>query len=171
MTQIERLTEQQARAVLPQLVALLQDVVQDGASVGFLRPLASEAAEQFWLDVIHEVGQGSRILLVARRNGRIVGTVQLGLCQKQNGAHRAEVQKLMVHTAWRGQGIARALMSAIEAQARAASRSLLCLDTEAGTPSQALYERSGWIRVGEIPDYACSREGELHRVAFFYRNL
>ena len=141
--QIERLSEAEARAVLPQLVALLQDTVHDGASVGFLRPLAAEVAEQFWLDIIREVGQGSRILLVALREGQIVGTVQLGLCLKPNGPHRAEVQKLMVHTAWRRQGIAKALMSAIEEQARAENRSLLCLDTEADKPAHVALRTVG----------------------------
>ena len=168
---IERLSADEARAALPDLVPLLQDVVEDGASVGFLRPLPAEIAERFWQHVIQDVADASRILLVARRDGRIVGTVQLGLCLKQNGPHRADVQKLMVHSACRGQGIGKALMAAIEDQARAAGRSLLCLDTEAGKPAQTMYERSGWIRIGEIPGYACSREGELHAAAFYYRQI
>lgn len=77
MQSIERLTETQARAVLPELVALMQDVVSDGASIGFLAPLSADVAESYWRDVIREVGQQSRILLVARRDGEVVGTVQL----------------------------------------------------------------------------------------------
>ena len=94
MHSIERLTEEQARAVLPELVALKQDAVHDGASIGFLAPLSAEVAEAFWRDVIREVGQQSRILLIARRDDEVVGTVQLGLCTRPNGLHRAEVQKL-----------------------------------------------------------------------------
>jgi GNAT superfamily N-acetyltransferase len=171
MSAIERLSAEHARLALPELVALLQDVVHDGASVGFLRPLADDQAKRFWHDIIRDVNDGSRVLLVTRREGRIIGTAQLALCMKPNGPHRAEVQKLMVHTAWRGQGIAKALMATIEAEARAANRSLLCLDTEADKPAETLYERSGWVRMGEVPDYACSREGELHDVVFFYRRI
>lgn len=168
---IERLTEAQARPLLAQLIALLQDAVDDGASVGFVRPLATDMAEKYWQDVIREVGQRSRVLLVAFRDGAVAGSVQLGLCTRSNGLHRAEVQKLLVHTQWRRQGIATALMSAIEQEALAEHRSLLYLDTEPHKPAAAMYEQKGWIRVGEIPGYACSPDGHLHGAAIFYRKL
>src|SRR4030095_4341966 len=111
---IERLTADQARVLLSALVALLKDTVDDGASVGFLRPLSTELAEVYWREVIRDVSEQSRILLVARRDGIVVGSVQLGLCTKPNGVHRAEVQKLLVHTGSRRRGIGRQLMAAIE---------------------------------------------------------
>lgn len=171
MQDVQRFTADEARSVLPQLVALLQDAVHDGASIGFTQPLLADVAESYWQDVFREVAQGSRILLAARREGVVVGSVQLGLCTRPNGLHRAEVQKLFVHTRWRRQGIASALMTAIEHEARAAKRSLLYLDTEPHKPAAAMYEQTGWIRVGEIPGYACSPDGHLHGTAFFYRTI
>lgn len=171
MQDIQRLTADEARGVLPELVALLQDAVQHGASIGFTQPLPAEVAERYWQDVVREVAQGSRILLATRREGVVVGGVQLGLCTRPNGLHRAEVQKLFVHTRWRRQGIARSLMTAIEQEARAARRSLLYLDTEPHKPAAAMYERMGWVRVGEIPGYACSPDGHLHGTVFFYRTI
>lgn len=171
MRATERLTADEARAVLPQLVALLQDAVHDGASVGFTQPLSAEVAERYWHEAIREVEQGSRILLATRRGGDVVGSAQLGLCTRPNGLHRAEVQKLFVHTRWRRQGIARALMAAIEQEARAAQRSLLYLDTEPHKPAAAMYEQAGWIRAGEIPGYARSPDGQLHGTVLFYRTL
>lgn len=171
MQGIERLTADEARGILPQLVALLQDAVHDGASIGFTQPLSGEVAERYWQDVFHEVGQGARILLVTRREGVAVGSVQLGLCSRPNGLHRAEVQKLFVHTGWRRQGIAKALMAAIEQEARTAGRSLLYLDTEPHKPAAAMYEQTGWIRAGEIPGYACSPDGHLHGAVFYYRTI
>ena len=41
------------------------------------------------------------ILVVAERDGRIVGTVQLQPAESENGAHRGEVAKLLVHPEWR----------------------------------------------------------------------
>lgn len=170
-TKIERLTEPQARPLLPQLIGLLQDAVHHGASVGFVQPLTGEVAEKYWQDVLREIGQHSRILFVAYRDGVVVGSAQLALCTRQNGLHRAEVQKLLVHTQWRRQGIATALMAAIEQTALAERRSLLYLDTEPNKPAAAMYEQSGWIRVGEIPGYACSPDGHLHSAVIFYRNI
>ena len=171
MSDIERLTADQARALLPELVALLKDSVDDGASVGFLRPLSTEVAERYWLEVIRDVSEQSRILLVTRRDGIVVGSVQLGLCMKPNGVHRAEVQKLLVHTGSRRRGIGRQLMAALEEQARLAQRTLLYLDTEPDKPAYEMYERSGWLRAGEIPDYARTPDGRLHSTILFYRRL
>jgi acetyltransferase len=169
MQDIQKLTAAEGRDVLLQLVALLQDAVHGGASIGFTQPLPAEVAERYWHDIFREVEQGSRILLATRREGVVVGSVQLGLCTRPNGLHRAEVQKLFVHTRWRRQGIARALMAAVEQEARAVRRSLLYLDTEPHKPAAAMYEQTGWIRVGEIPGYACSPDGHLHGTVFFYR--
>lgn len=87
---------------LPALVSLLQDSVESGASVGFLPPLAREEAEQFW----REAAADEHRIVIAAFDEQPVGCVQLALATKANGAHRAEVQKLMVHKSQRGHGIA-----------------------------------------------------------------
>ena len=171
MPTLDRLTEAQALALLPQLVTLLQDAVNDGASIGFLRPLSADIAQRFWHGVISDVNQGSRLLLILRDGSMVVGSIQLGLCLKPNGLHRAEVQKLLVHTSARRQGHARLLMSAIESEARAAGRTLLYLDTEPDQPAEALYRKLGWSVAGAIPDYACTPDGRLHLTVIFFKKL
>lgn len=171
MESVERLNEAQAAALLPQLIALLQDSVHGGASIGFHRPLSADAAHRYWQEIIRDVAQGSRVLLAVRQNGTMAGSIQLGLCLKENGRHRAEVQKLLVHTRARRQGLARLLMSAAEAEAKALGRSLLYLDTEPGQPAEGLYRKLGWTAVGEIPRYASNPDGELHGTVIFYKVL
>jgi acetyltransferase len=169
MFEIEILSGGQAQHILPRLVALLQDSVQSGASVGFLPPLAFEAAEEYWLETLNEVTQGRRILLVASEAGDVAGTVQLALATKQNGLHRAEVQKLVVHTRFRHRGIARALMGAAEEAARKAGRTLLVLDTEQGGAAERLYAKCGYTRAGAIPQYALNAERSLITTVVFYK--
>lgn len=171
MHKVESLSEEQARPLVPRLVALLRDSVEGGSSVGFLPPLASETAEAYWLEVLDEVARGARVLLVSREGGEVTGTVQLALATKQNGLHRAEVQKLLVHTSFRGRGVARALMSAAEEAARAEGRTTLVLDTEQGSVAERLYERCGYTRSGVIPRYALNTEGELITTVVFYKLL
>jgi len=48
-----------------QLVALLQDAVDGGASVSFLAPLSTDTAASYWAKVAAEIAAGDRILLVA----------------------------------------------------------------------------------------------------------
>jgi GNAT superfamily N-acetyltransferase len=168
---IDRLTEQQAKVLLPQLTALLQDAVDSGASLGFLPPLAPEVAEDYWAGVLREMAQGARILLVATEAGEIMGAAQLELANRQNALHRAEVQKLFVHRRFRSRGIARLLMSAVEGAAREAGRTLLVLDTQRGSVAERLYAKYGYTRVGIIPQYARSADGMLHDTVLFYRLL
>lgn len=171
MHRIEQLSEEQAKASLPQLVGLLQNTVNGGASVGFIPPLVSSTAEAYWLETIAEVAQGKRLLLVSAEDGEVTGTVQLALVMKENASHRAEVQKLLVHTRFRQRGIARSLMSAVEMAALQAGRTLLVLDTEQGSTAESLYERCGYTRAGVIPHYARSADGSLITTVVFYRLL
>lgn len=171
MNKIERFSAAEAREHLPKLAELLQDIVNGGASVGFIPPLTFERAEAYWLQSVAEVAEGVRLLLVASDGEEIAGTVQLALCAKENGLHRAEVQKLLVHTRFRGRGIARSLMSAVEVLAAKAGRTLLVLDTEQGSVAESLYERCGYTRSGVIPNFALSAEGDLITTVVFYKLL
>ena len=171
MLTIEQLTADQAVAARDDLVELLQDAVSSGASVGFLPPLATDTARDYWEGVFDDIGRGARMLLAARDDGRVIGSVQLELASKANAHHRAEVQKLMVLTQARGQGIGRWLLEAVEAAAREAGRTLLVLDTRQGDVAEGLYARHGYVRAGAIPMYARSADGTLDATVIFYRLL
>jgi acetyltransferase len=168
---IERLDANQARALVPQLAALLQDVVNAGGTVGFMPPVSSEEASAYWLDVVRALEGPWRVLLVARNGPEIVGTTQLDLCGRSNGLHRAEVMKVMVHPARQSQGIGMKLMQAVELEAEHERRTTLVLDTREGEPSERLYEKAGFIKAGVIPNYARSSDGTLHSTVYMYKLL
>ena len=169
MIDIIRLSASDARAVRDRLIALLADTVDHGASVGFLRPLDQAVARDYWNEVWAAVERGTRILLIARLGGEIVGSVQLDLALRPNGVHRAEVQKLIVLSRCRRQGIAGELMRAIEGEARAAARSLLVLDTEARSGAEPFYESQQWQRVGSIPGFALNTDGVPTPNTIYYK--
>jgi ribosomal protein S18 acetylase RimI-like enzyme len=165
---IERLDADATRIEQEALMALLRNVVDDGGSVGFLPPLAADEAREYWEGVAAAVKSGSRCLWVARDGNALVGTVQLDLEKRANGDHRAEIMKLMVHTAGRRRGLGRALMLAAQTEARRLGRRTLVLDTRQGDPSEALYRSLGWTFAGAIPQYARSANRELHATAIYY---
>ena len=69
-------------------------------------------------------------------------------------------------------GLGAALLRAAEAEARRLGRTLLTLDTEAGSDGERLYSRMGWIRFGQVPNYAICADGTRREAAtFFYRTL
>jgi acetyltransferase len=169
---IDLLGADQTVRELRALVALLKDAVDSGASVGFLPPLAAAEGEAYWRGMVECVRDGSCVLLGAREpDGALVGTAQLLLAMRPNGSHRAEVAKVIVHTAARRRGIGRALMLALEERARRLGRTTLVLDTRRGDPSEQLYTSVGYTLSGVIPRYARSANGALDPSAFYYRLL
>lgn len=158
-------------AAIPDLAALLFDAVDGGASVGFLLPFGPEDAATWWHGLEGDVTRGSVIVIVARLGHRVVGTAQLRLAQLPNARHRAEVSKVLVHRSARRQGIATLLMREIERIARAEGRTLLVLDTIAGSEAEPLYLKLGWTRAAEIPNYAGMPDGELRPTVVFFRDL
>ncbi len=154
------------------LHALLRDSVENGASVGYVVPVSEDHIESFWTGVLAEAASGERVLLVAENGQGIVGSAQLSPCGKPNGRHRAEVQKVMVHSQARRQGVGRTLMAALEAEARAAGRWLLVLDTETDSNGQQLYAATGYQAAGVIPDFAIATIGEgLVPTTYMYKKL
>ena len=169
---VRRLGRDDAAACVPALAGVLVDVVEGGASVGFMHPLTVARAAHFWRTVADGVARGERALLVAEDGGeRIVGTVQLLLSLPENQPHRAEVAKMLVRRDARRRGIAQRLLDAAEAEARAERRTLLVLDTVTGSDAERLYARAGWRRVGEIPGYALMPDGPPCTTTIFYKGL
>ena len=152
------------------LSAVLIDCVEGGASVGFMQPFAPERAQAFWRRVAEGVAGGERALLVAEDAQGIVGTVQLVLDQPDNQPHRADLCKMLVHRRSRRQGTGAALMRAAEALARGHGKTLLVLDT-ASAEAERLYERRGWQRVGNIPNFALWPDGAPCDTVVYYKRL
>lgn len=158
---------------LDALAEVLRAVVYDGAGVSFVVPFSHEAARTFWSNaVLPGVRAGTKRVVVARQNGRIIGTAQLELTVPPNQRHRAEVLKLLVHPRSRRRGIARALMITLEAIALEEGRTLLTLDTWTGSAAERLYQSLGYQTVGVIPRYARgSLTPALEPATFMYKEL
>lgn len=157
-------------AAADDLADVLVDCVEGGASVSFMQPFSRADAASYFRGVASEVERGATVLLAARSNGRICGTVQLGLDTPPNQPHRADVKKLLVHRAARGRGIGTALMAHVEAVAKQKGRTLLVLDTANGT-AERLYIRTGWQLLGTIPDYALWPAGGFCDTTIFWKKL
>jgi GNAT superfamily N-acetyltransferase len=169
---IEELNGDGIRAAADGLADVLHDCVAHGASVGFLPPFTPADARRFWRDVADQADAGARTLFAARdAEGIVRGTVQLALATPANGAHRAEVNKMLVHTRCRRQGVGRLLLQAAEARARALGRTLLVLDTWVGSGAQHLYAGLGYQAAGDIPDYAILPDRTLGATRIMYKLL
>jgi acetyltransferase len=171
MSDIVRITPEQLEAANQQFAGLLIDAVDSGASVGFMPPLGIDEASSYWSGVASAMREGSRILLAVFDEGLLQGSVQLALEMRPNGHHRAEVMKLFVHRRARRRGLAKSLMAAAESAARQNGRTLLLMDTRIGGEAEKLCLQLGYVKFGEVPEYARSSDGRLHTTAFFYHQL
>ena len=159
------------QGMLAQLAEVTKDCVDAGASIGFMQPFTAEHAVAFWRKVAGEVAAGRRLLLVAEDEGGVCGTVQLLVDMPDNQPHRADLAKMQVHRRARRRGLGAALMRAAEQTARECGKTLLVLDAVTDGDAARLYAKLGWVRVGDIPNYALFPRGGYCSTTYFYRDL
>ena len=156
---------------LDALADILVETVAAGGSVHFMHPLAQADARGFWEKALAAAACGERIVLGAYDGATLISTVSLLLDTPPNQQHRAEIGKMMTHPQHRGRGAAAALLAAAERLARDNGRTLLNLDTAADDGASGLYEKSGYIFAGSIPDFAFKPHGGLTATKIYWKKL
>jgi putative acetyltransferase len=118
-------------------------------------------ANHFRLDP-DEVAPGNGAFLVVRRGGRPVGCgavrrVREAALLPELGPRVGELKRMYVDRDARGQGIGRALLDRLEAEARALGLERLVLETGIRqTEALALYRRAGFIEIPPYGEYSAS---------------
>jgi ribosomal protein S18 acetylase RimI-like enzyme len=156
--------------IVGELAVLLVDAVKDNAGISFMAGLQLDEAAAWWRETLSAASPRA-VVIVARDEQGVVGTVQLQPAWPPNQPHRADVAKLIVHRRARRRGIARALMQELERHARDQRFTLLLLDTCKDSAAERLYSSLGWIRVGEVPHFALNPDGSWRDTVFFYKQL
>lgn len=139
--------------------------------MNYVLPFRREDLDAYWKGVAVDVENRARTVLVIIDDDRVTGSVQLVPCRKPNQPHRADLEKLLVHSTYRQRGAGTALMSAVERKAGDRGRLLLTLDTRTGSTADVLYPRWGWQTVGRIPDYALDPDGTPAACTFYWKRL
>jgi GNAT superfamily N-acetyltransferase len=161
----------QVEDLLPALVDLLAETVNGGEPLGFLPPVSLIECRNYWLSLRSELRAGSRLLFGVWVEDRLAGSGQLALPRWPNARHRAEVNKLLVATALRGQGLGRYLLGAMHEVARQRGRTLLLLNTRRGGRAERFYRGFGYREAGVIPGYAVGPGGEPFDSLLLYQCL
>jgi GNAT superfamily N-acetyltransferase len=122
--------------LVPYLAALHASCITHDRMIGtFLPPLHHEKLLSWWKERIAEVNAGTRVIVLllhdaTPRSGKAIGTDLVGVAmldmpESETAPFRGCVEKVLVSNKARGQGGARALMNAIEAEALRRGRTLL----------------------------------------------
>lgn len=168
---IKTLSPRELDAAMPTFIELLQESVNEGASLGFHAPLASADALEYWQSLRPQLESGSRVLLAAYAHNRVIGSGQLSLAPWANGRHRASLEKLFIAAAMRGHGIGKALLTALQEAARLRGRSLLLINARRDDPAERLYKRMGYREFGIISGYTVGADGQRQDNVCLYREL
>ncbi|MFC3126426.1 GNAT family N-acetyltransferase [Pseudoroseomonas globiformis] len=168
---VEALDAAAAASAERSLAAILAACVADGADLGYRHPLSPESARTLWRKVSADVAMGTRLLLVAWREGRMAGSVQLDLATPETEPHRAVMRHLLVHPDFRRKGVGRALAQRAQQAGRGIGRSLLTLDCRAGAPAERLLGALGWVEAGRIPGFGRDAAGRPADQVFLFRQL
>ncbi|MFF3601900.1 GNAT family N-acetyltransferase [Kitasatospora indigofera] len=139
----------------PQLIALLEQ------SSAYARSLGYPPESNFLLDV-EDLEKPNVDVYVARdASGRAVGIAALVVLDPQRHGGRpgdAELKRMFVSEAARGQGVAGALLRRVEIDARASGVRRLVLETgPLHAPALALYARHGYAEIAQFGQYVGER--------------
>ena len=168
--EVRAVTAEEFPSLVPALTELFIATVDEGASLGFIPPVASATALKYWMSVGPELHTGSRVLIGVFRDGWIAGSGQLLLPSLPNARHRAEVQKLFVDRTLRGHGVGASVMSALHECARRRGRSLVLLNARREV-AERFYKPLGYSEIGVIPGYSMGSRGERIDTVSLYMEL
>jgi len=152
------------------LVNLLKDSVANNYSVGFMQDSTEADFEKFWLDEI-EMCDSENGIFLAFTGDQVLGSVIVTRELRANGRHRAEFRILLVHSKAQKMGIGTALEKLATNYAKEIGLKLLYLDSATSYLIDGIYEKWGWKKSGEIPNFAKNPDGSLVSTWFFYKIL
>src|SRR5687767_253555 len=125
------------------ILSLEARVLIEALNAELSRTYPEPGATHFRLDP-DEVADGRGAFLIASRSGRPVGCGAVRRIDQRMG----ELKRMYVHPQERGRGVGRALLDALEAQARALGLGRLVLETGIRqTEAIALYQRCGFKNI------------------------
>ena len=116
---------------------------------------------------VERLFQPGVLFFIARLDGEAVGCGGIAL-----GDGWAEVKRMYVRPAARGQRVAQAVLARLEAEARQRGAKRLVLETgDVRHAAMRLYERAGFTRCGAFGDYLAMPPRAIERSVFFEKGI
>lgn len=136
---------------------LVQEVMGEGAALGWSGVPGDAEAVQWWEELLAQVAAGTAAVSAAYDGRDLVGLGEWRRYTLAPQAQNADLEKVFVARRCRGSGAGRLLMEHLIAQARAAGVEVLTLQCRGNNHGAIrLYERLGFHEYGRIPDFVGS---------------
>ena len=171
MFEIRRLAAAEVIERKAEFESLLKDAVEVGGTVGFLLPITADKLDRYWSGVARDVEAGERELLAALEHGKVIGAVQIAYEKAESVRHRADLQKLIVHSSEHRRGVARALLVDALERMHALGVAMYTITTFKEGPAEDLVRSLLFTRFGTMPHYGLTPDGKLHDASMHYISL
>ena len=168
MFEIRRLAAAEVLERKQEFEWLLKDAVKVGGTLGFMLPMTEDKLDRYWSGVARDLEAGERELLAAIEHGKVIGAFQIAYEKAESVSHRADLQKLMVHSSEQRRGVARALLVDALERMPALGVAMYTITTMTGGGSEALVRSLLFTRFGVMPHYGLTPDGKLHDASMHY---
>jgi len=141
-----------------QLLCLMNRTLEEETTIGFPGPIDDETGYSLMRQLNEDVESGHRHVLVAEKDGVIVGQLILTPNSSPNHRHIVELTRGTIHPSFRGGGLALRAFQEVARKCEELGREVICLDVRAGTMAAIWWQHFGFKPYGLLSDY--SRVGD-----------
>jgi ribosomal protein S18 acetylase RimI-like enzyme len=128
--------------------------LEEESTIGFPRPLDEETGFTVMRQLNADVVAGRRHVLVAEKDGAIVGQLILTPNSTPNHHHIVELTRGMIDRSFRGGGLALRAFQEVARKCEELDREVICLDVRAGTQAAIWWQHFGFKPYGYLADYS-----------------
>jgi GNAT superfamily N-acetyltransferase len=136
------------------LLRVMNRVLEKETTIGFPGPLDLEAGNRLIADLDADVRACRRYVLIAERDGIVLGQTILTPHHLPNCKHLIELSRGIIDPLFRGAGLAQRAFQEIVRKCEEVGCEVICLDVRAGTMAAELWRSFGFVPFGVLKDYA-----------------
>jgi hypothetical protein len=141
-----------------QLLRLMNRTLEEETTIGFPGPLSEETGQVLMKELHADIESGRRHVLVAEKDGVIVGQLILTPNSVPNHRHMVELTRGTIDRSFRGGGLALRAFAEVARKCEELQREVICLDVRAGTMAAMWWQHFGFKPFGLLADYSRVRE-------------
>lgn len=153
--------------LLAELHQVLVDLVRDGAPLGWIDPPSFAEIATLLGGVVADAEKGDAGLVVARADGELAGLGYWRRYTRPTNRPHADLERVAVAGKAQGNGVGRALTTALVDGARAAGIEVLTLDARGDNATAlGLYRSIGFTEYGRLPDFVAVGQRRYDKVFY-----
>jgi GNAT superfamily N-acetyltransferase len=141
-----------------EILRLMNRTLEEETTIGFPGPIEEDTGQALMRQLHADVESGRRHVLVAEKDGQIVGQLILTPNSVPNHHHMAELTRGTIDRSFRGGGLALRAFEEVVKKCEELGREVICLDVRAGTMAAMWWQHFGFKPFGLLSDYSRVRD-------------